>query len=144
VSSGNLSGVFQAGQGPFLSLVPFATNSGDYTVLGGLAANNGSQLGGPQASDQVMCLSCHRAHASGFPEAIRWQMEGEFITYVNGFPSGPAIWPGTDNGCASGGSCAQFSRGRTGVEQAAGYYDRPVTVFGPYQRVLCNKCHARD
>jgi len=142
VSSGNMSGVFQAGQGPFLSLVPFATNSGDYTVLGGLAKNDGTQLGGPGAGDQVMCLSCHRAHASAFPEAIRWQMEGEFITYANA--TGGAIWPGIDNGCASGSSCAQFSRGRTGLEQQAGYYDRPVSVFGPYQRVLCNKCHAKD
>jgi len=25
----------------------------------------------------------------------------------------------------------------------AAYYDRDVKVFGAYQRVLCNKCHAK-
>jgi hypothetical protein len=60
-------------------------------------------------------------------------MEGEFITY-NG------QWPGTDTTP----TVLQFARGRLGAETQAAYYDRPATVFASYQRVLCNKCHAKD
>jgi hypothetical protein len=38
----------------------------------------------------------------------------------------------------------QFARGRLGAETQAAYYDRPVAKFASYQRVLCNKCHAKD
>jgi predicted CXXCH cytochrome family protein len=130
VKSGDLGG---SPATSFLSLVPFAENTGDYTTLKSHAVNNNSQLNGPAASDKVTCLSCHRAHASGFPEALRWQMEGEFITY-NG------QWPGTDTTP----TVLQFARGRLGAETQAAYYDRPATVFASYQRVLCNKCHAKD
>jgi hypothetical protein len=78
-----------------------------------------------------MCLSCHRAHASGWPEALRWNMEGEFMIYQG-------LYPGTDNAANS------YARGRLALETQAAYYDRPVTAFATYQRVLCNKCHAKD
>lgn len=124
VKSGDMSG---SSASSFTSLVPFATNSGDYVTLAGLAKNNGSQIGGPASSDQVMCLSCHRAHASAFPEMLRWNMEGEFIT-TGGLYAGST---GT-------------SGGRTEAEWTAAYYDRAPTKFATYQRVLCNKCHAKD
>jgi hypothetical protein len=139
-SSNTTGGTFtgdQVNQGPFTSLVPFIENTGDYTVLGSHASNAGAYLSGPGSSDQVSCLSCHRAHATGFPEMLRWNMEGEFMTSAD--TAGNAIWPGTDNGAP-----AQFARGRTAAEMQASYYDRDVKVFGPYQRVLCNKCHAKD
>jgi predicted CXXCH cytochrome family protein len=145
VSSGDLSGQFtgnHVNQGPFLSLAPFATNSANFVTLGALAAAGAATaatLAGPADGDQVMCLSCHRAHASAFPEMIRWQMEGEFITVADTATGLTPIWPGTDNGAP-----VQFARGRTSIEQAAGYYDRPATFFGVYNRVLCNKCHAKD
>jgi hypothetical protein len=70
-------------------------------------------------------MSCHRAHATGFPEMLRWNMENEFVV--------------------KNGVYQVSERGRTTAgEQAAGYYDRPVTQFASYQRVLCNKCHAQD
>jgi cytochrome c553 len=116
----------------YLSLTPFITNSSDYTALAALALNDDSDLNGPGQNDQVSCLSCHRAHASGWEYSLRWNMEGEFITY-NG------AWPGTDNGAP-----VQFARGRTSAETQAAYYDRPATNFATYQRVLCNKCHAKD
>ena len=145
VSSGDLSGSFtgdHTNQGPFLSLVPFVKNSGDIATVQGLAgfANNAARLAGPADGDQVSCLSCHRAHATGFPWMLKWQMEGEFITVATTLgASGVAIWPGTDNGAP-----AQFARGRTEAEQRRAYYDRPATTFGIYQRVLCNKCHGKD
>jgi hypothetical protein len=118
----------------FTSLVPFVKGTGVYADLAALAVNNNTQLGGPASTgDQVSCLSCHRAHASGWEYALRWNMEGEFITY-NG------QYPGTDTTP----TVPQFARGRLGAETQAAYYDRPVTTFATYQRVLCNKCHAKD
>jgi predicted CXXCH cytochrome family protein len=134
-SSGNMTG---SNASSYLSLVPFMENTGDYTILKSHAVNDNSQLGGPATTDQVSCLSCHRAHASGFPDMLRWQMQGEFITYVDG--SGNPVWPGTDTTP----SAPQFALGRTSAETLAAYYNRPATVFGAYQRVLCNKCHAQD
>ncbi len=130
VKSGDMTGVAASS---FSSLTPFSTNSSDYTVLAGLAQNNDSQLGGPATSDQVNCMSCHRAHASGWEFGLRWNMEGEFMTYNS-------LFPGTDTTP----TVPQFARGRLGAETQAAYYDRPVTKFASYQRVLCNKCHAQD
>jgi len=121
----------------YLSLVPFMENTGDYATLKSHASNTGGYLAGPGSSDQVSCLSCHRAHASGFPDALRWNMEGEFITVLDA--ANNPIWPGTDNGAP-----VQFARGKTAAETQAAYYQRPATLFGGYQRVLCNKCHAQD
>jgi len=134
VSSGVMTG---AAATAYLSLVPFVENTGDYATLKTHASNTGSYKNGPGSSDQVSCLSCHRAHASGFGNMLRWEMEGEFITVADG--SGNPIWPGTDNGAP-----VQFARGKTSAETRAAYYDRAPTVFGAYQRVLCNKCHAQD
>ena len=119
----------------FTSLAPFVKGSADYAgVLAPLARNDDTQLGGPASSgDQVSCLSCHRAHASGWEYALRWNMEGEFMTYNS-------LYPGTDTTP----SVPQFALGRKAAETQAAYYDRPVTTFASYQRVLCNKCHAKD
>ena len=145
VSSGDLSGSFTGdhlNQGPFLSLAPFTKNSGDYVNLASFVAagaTTATQLSAPADGDQVNCLSCHRGHATAFPFMLRWQMEGEFITVADTATGLIPIWPGTDNGAP-----VQFARGRTEAEQRAGYYMRPATVFGVYNRVLCNKCHAKD
>jgi hypothetical protein len=129
VKSGDLSGT---SANSFTSLVPFIENTGAIATLQSHASNAGAYLNGPGTSDKVACLTCHRAHASGFPEALRWNMEGEFMVYNS-------LYPGTDNGAP-----VQFARGRLAAETQAAYYDRPVTTFASYQRVLCNKCHAKD
>ena len=115
------------------SLVPFEENSTDYATLKTHASNTNAYLTGPADNSQVTCVSCHRAHASGWVEGLRWNMEGEFMVY-NG------LYPGTDTTP----TVPQFARGRLGAETQAAYYDRPVTQFATYQRVLCNKCHAKD
>jgi predicted CXXCH cytochrome family protein len=130
VKSGDLTGTAATS---FTSLVPFASNTGDIVSLQALANNTLITSAGPATSDKVMCLSCHRAHASGFPEMLRFNLEGEFMVYNS-------LYPGTDTTP----TVPQFSRGRLGVETQAAYYDRPVTQFATYQRVLCNKCHAKD
>jgi predicted CXXCH cytochrome family protein len=135
--SGDMSGT---NADSYLSLVPFEENIGsthalgDYTTLKTHAVDDGSQPQGPTVTggEQVTCLSCHRAHASGFEYALRWNPESEFIIY-NG------TWPGTDVG-----SPTQFSRGRTYAEYQGAMYEYPEALFATYQRSLCNKCHAKD
>lgn len=137
VNSGNTTGGSSATS--FLSLVPFIESTSDYAALKLHAKNDDSALTGPASSDRVSCLSCHRAHATGWPEGLRWNTEWEFISYVDG--SGNPVWPGTDNQPAANG---ERHRGRTELETRTAYYLRPVTIFGAYQRSLCNKCHAQD
>ncbi len=131
VKSGDMSGNNATA---FTSLVPFAENNQDYAgTLAPHALNNDTYLNGPASSDKVMCLSCHRGHASGWPFGLRWNMEGTFLT-IGG------VYPGTDTTPSNLGD----ARGRTGAETQAAYYDRPATKFATFQRVLCNKCHAKD
>jgi predicted CXXCH cytochrome family protein len=130
VMSGDMGGNINTS---FTSLVPFVEQTTDYATLASHAKNDDTYLNGPTGSDRVSCLSCHRAHASGWEFALRWNMEGEFMVYNSQFP-------GTDTTPTA----PQFARGRLGAETQAAYYDRPVTKFASYQRVLCNKCHAKD
>jgi predicted CXXCH cytochrome family protein len=128
--SGDMAG---DGINGFSSLAPFIEGTGDYAALAGHAKNDNSVLAGPSPTDQVSCLSCHRAHASGWQHALRFNVEGEFMVYNS-------LYPGTDTTP----TVAQFHLGRTAAETQAAYYDRPVTQFASYQRVYCNKCHAKD
>jgi cytochrome c553 len=119
----------------YLSLTPFARGGAagsDYAALALQAKSDDSDLSGPIGADLVTCFSCHRAHASGFPYALRWNGETEILTY-------DGAWPGTDNGAP-----AQFARGRTEAEMQTAYYERPASTFATYQRSLCNKCHVKD
>jgi hypothetical protein len=134
VKSGDLGG--SAGSS-YSSLVPFVESTDDYATLASHARNDNSQLGGPTTSDQVSCLSCHRAHASGMMHALRFDVEYEFMTKEGNYV-------GSDNPAVSGSRAANQHRGRTVAEWRAAYYDRPATQFATYQRVLCNKCHAKD
>ena len=54
--------------------------------------------------------------------------------------AGNPVWPGTDTTP----NFPQFAQGRTSAEMRTAYYNRLPTVFGGFQRVLCNKCHAQD
>ncbi len=133
VKSGDMTG---APATAFSSLTPFVTNSADYPTLATLASNQPTSAG-PGTTDQVSCLSCHRAHASAFPWGLRWQMEYEFMT-VN------SQYMGLDNTSVTGSRRFIQNRGRNMADNQAGYYDRAPTQFATWQRVLCNKCHAKD
>lgn len=76
---------------------------------------------GPDDADQVMCLTCHRAHASPFADAGRWDFAATFLLRDS--------HPRTGDGGAS----AQDVANR--------YYGY---VLDANQRSLCNKCHAKD
>lgn len=115
VKTGDLSGN-QATS--YLALVPFERGVSDGALL------DETSTAGPDASSNVMCLTCHRAHASAFPNAGRWDFDADYIT-----ESHPAS---TDGGV-------------TGNDVLNSYYGRDMAVvFGQYQRSLCNKCHTHD
>lgn len=118
------------------SLVPFEEGTADYATLKTHAKIDDTYLNGPTADSNVSCLSCHRAHASGFDSMTRFgALEGgEYFTVADA--SGNAMYSADLND--------KSALGRNQVEQAAALYDRPATKFAPYQRALCNKCHAKD
>lgn len=116
----------------YLSLVPFEQGDvDDLTALKDATATSA----GPVATDKVSCLSCHRAHASGFSHMTRFAIDSNYITVADA--SGNAIWPDPVMNPSQ-------SQGRTVAETRQAYYGRHPQAFSPYQRVLCNKCHARD
>jgi hypothetical protein len=115
VKTGDLSGNAATS---YLALVPFERQVSDPTLLSSTSTQ------GPDGSSNVMCLSCHRAHISAFPNSGRWDFETELL--VESHPQD------TDTGAVAG-------------DQLASYYGRDIaTVFDPEQRSLCNKCHLKD
>ena len=111
----------------YQSLVPFMENTDDIATLKTHAVVS-STSAGPWAADRVSCLSCHRAHASGFSSMMRWDMvTNEFIT------DGTPQW-----------KIAASRTPTSPAEAVAAYYGKPATLFNAYQRSLCNKCHAKD
>ncbi len=133
IGSGNMSGVSTTS---YDSIVPFQTdNSTDYAALKLLAVNDGSNNNGPATSDRVMCLSCHRAHATGFEFMGRWNNANEFM-------AADGVWPGTDSPSTIA-NLAKYAQGRTVAETTKAYNDTTMH-YSSYQRSLCNKCHAKD
>jgi hypothetical protein len=122
------------GASGFDTIIPFQTdNTTDMLALETAANTVNAQAA---TSSRVMCLSCHRAHASGFAHMTRWQNEGEFI-------AADGVWPGT-NSPSTIASAAKYAMGRTVAETSASYNNQPETKYASYQRSLCNKCHAKD
>jgi hypothetical protein len=145
VKTGDMSG---DGSAAYTSLVPFemglSRNLANYMTLQSYAVTDGSKAGGVAdavvagGTPNVMCLSCHRAHASAFPFALRFGATGgEFVT---GADNAYAGYDSTD----SEGSNSRINYGYNQAQMQAAYYDRPGTKFAATQRVLCNKCHAKD
>ncbi len=83
-----------------------------------------------------MCLSCHRAHATAWDHALRWNMPQSGTIVFGG------AWPGVDAPGVAG--LAANAQGRTQAETRAGMYDRDASAYASFQKVLCNKCHAQD
>jgi hypothetical protein len=134
VSSGIMTGTAATA---YSSINPFAEATEDYGILQTHAKNNNSYLSGPTSTDAVTCLSCHRAHASGFDDMLRFYYTWEFTTFGGNYP-------GLDNAAMTSSRKPTQAGGRNMADFAAAYYDRPSSKFGPYSRSLCNKCHAQD
>ena len=115
VSTGDLTGVADSS---YDALVPFERQIADTSQLSSTSTQ------GPDSSSNVMCLSCHRAHVSAFPNAGRWDFEIELL--VDSHPMD------SDAGAIAG-------------DQLASYYGRTIEVaYNSAQRSLCNKCHLQD
>jgi len=119
VKTGDFTGTQATSWDP---LVPFedltATTGADLD----LASTAGPATG---AAGQVMCLTCHRAHASAHNNAGRWDFETEYIAESAALESLDV--PATANPYYGDGAAIDV-----------------VAKYGQYQRSLCNKCHTRD
>ena len=123
----------------FSTLAPFEIGTNDYTVLKQYAVTSAARddqaMPAASTGNNVMCLSCHRAHASGFASSSRFLYLNELMTVADS--ANAAIYDSstTEN---------SINYGYTQTQQQNAYYGRPATVFGPYARNQCNKCHAKD
>jgi len=131
IRSGDLSGNKARS---YLSLVPFEEGTADYTILSAHARSDDAYLEGPGPNANVSCLSCHRAHASGWPHSLRFNIAAVFITVADG---GSVRYPDAARD-------PELARGRSADEIRRVYYDRPPQLFSTSQRTLCGKCHAKD
>ncbi|NJC88478.1 MAG: cytochrome C [Desulfuromonas sp.] len=99
----------------YLQFVPFERGT---TTLQLLDPNSRQ---GPDANANVMCLTCHRAHASAFPDAGRWDFTAGLLA-----DSHPAVG----------------DVGATVNDVYFSYYGRNLaTEFGAGQGRFCEKCH---
>lgn len=120
ITSGNLTRVDPAVA--FDRLVPFergvidTNNDGEADDFTNLFAAN---TNGTDTNSNVMCLTCHRAHATAWPDSLKWDPDEELIAH-----SAALADP---------------------LFAAQAYYGDDVAVrYSDYQRSLCNKCHAQD
>jgi hypothetical protein len=129
VKTGSLTGNSSTA---FTSMVPFQTdNATNLTTLKNLTISTA----GPISNDKVMCLTCHRAHATGWDSSTRWNMQSTFLTVAGAYPGVDA--PGE-------GSNTDYAMGRTQAEIQATFYNRPASIYATLQKSLCNKCHVKD
>jgi len=128
-SSGKTGGTFAG----YTSLIPVAYDNVKQNSLLSGHFTKGASIAG---SDKVMCLSCHRAHASGIDYMLRFPSVEEMVVAD---PSGNPTY-------AKGGTSTSISTvsGLSPQELQAALYDRAPSTWGAGQRTLCNKCHAKD
>ena len=117
VASGDFTGTSATSYDAF---VPFETGTTDQSTL----TYNSTQ--GPTATAQVMCLSCHRAHASAFNNMGRWDFNTEFVAEADVFTEMPGTVVMYGDNATIGSSAAMAGR------------------YNAEQRSLCNKCHVQD
>jgi predicted CXXCH cytochrome family protein len=132
VKTGDLSG---AQPTSYLSLVPYEEGTTDRMALAGHASSDVQSSEGPRTGlENVTCLSCHRAHATAWDHAMRWNQDSEFIVL-------DGQWPGID--AVGTAARSQFAQGRTVAETRGAMYERNPAAFATHQNTLCNKCHAK-
>jgi hypothetical protein len=99
----------------YRGLVPFEDVDVDLATV-----DTYNYTAGPAPADQVACVTCHRAHASPFEDAGRWDFHVTFLTEAH---------PQDGDG------------GATVDDVANKWYNY---TFVTNQRSLCNKCHVKD
>ncbi len=126
IKTGDFSGTAAAS---FLSLVPFEEGTNNYALLKLHAKSDDTYLTGPDSTiAQVMCLTCHRAHASGWDGAARWNTKTDLIV-SSGFYA------------QEGQTYQPYGQGRAEVEAQRAYYELKADRFAANQGQLCEKCH---
>jgi hypothetical protein len=136
VSSGIMTNV--TANRAFSTLAPFELNSATYSALKTQAVTGtggASTHAAADAASNVACISCHRAHASAFESSLRFFYLNEFMTIADSANAAAYDSSTTEN---------KINYNYSVTQQQNGYYGRPATVFGPYARSYCNKCHAKD
>ncbi|MDW7771682.1 MAG: hypothetical protein SCH71_02225 [Desulfobulbaceae bacterium] len=99
----------------YLQFVPFERGISDPQFLDPVSRR------GPNTNSRIMCLTCHRAHASAFSSAGRWDFDAVLLAESH---------PGQGDG------------GVAGNDVHHSYYGRNISAeFGPDQGPFCEKCH---
>ena len=127
IKTGDLTGTMATA---YLSLVPFEAGTGNYATLKGISTNTPTK--GPDSADgapQVMCLTCHRAHASGWDGIMRWNAKSSQIVSGGKYSQETSLYQ-------------PFGQGRTEAEALQAYYQTPAVKFDANQQSLCAKCHS--
>jgi hypothetical protein len=114
VSTGDMTGQKETA---YWEIVPCETGDTDPANL------DTESTVGASASGRVMCMSCHRSHATAFPDIGKWYFRATLIAHDS--------HPQLDDGGVTGGA----------QEIVNSYYGR---TFTDEQRSLCNKCHVND
>ena len=120
----------------YSTLVPFEVGVQDSTPSSYAALKAFATAPAPATtSNNVSCLSCHRAHASAFESMLRFFYLNAFMTVAD-----------ASNAAAYDSSTTEYkiNYGYSAAQQQNAYYGRPASVFGPFARSQCNKCHAKD
>ncbi len=129
------SGIMTATGTNFSALAPYEIGSNDYTGTLKPFASGTAASYLASTSNNVACVACHRSHATAFESMTRYFLGAEFMTVADS--AGAAIYDTstTEN---------RINTGYTTIQQTNAYNGRPATVFGPFARNYCNKCHAKD
>jgi hypothetical protein len=126
VKTGDLSGTEATA---YLSLVPFEIGTSNYATLKNIVIMTPTK--GPSDVDgisQVSCLTCHRAHASGWDNMTRWNTRSAYVVNNGNYSQeGQAYQP--------------YGQGRSELEALRAMYDIPANTFAAFQDTLCHKCH---
>jgi len=131
VATGNYGGTVATAYDPLVPIERGVTTSSADLPDPTDAATAGR---GAEGAAQVMCLSCHRAHASAFANALRWDQTEAFIaeTWISLGSNVPA-------------TAVPYYKHGVKVDVADPGTGNPFTDgYGEFQRSLCNKCHAQD
>jgi hypothetical protein len=133
IKSGTLTGTEGTA---YWSMVPFEVGTGNYPALKNIVTNTPTR--GPDYADgtpAVMCLTCHRAHASGWDAITRWNTKNGSTLY-----SGSVVYNGFY--AQEGQTFQPFGQGRSEAEALQAYYQIPESRYNATEPSFCYKCHA--
>lgn len=113
LKTGDMSGTAATA---YLQFVPFERGVSSPAFL------DPNDTSGPDSNSRISCLTCHRAHASAFRNAGRWDFDATLL--VDSHPS-------------------LGDSGVSGSDVSNSYYGRNIAIdFDATQGQFCEKCHA--